>query len=194
MLCIAWHILMMVLAMEFIKIVFATVVASIVYGILHDQVTARVCVEYFTIGHPPIFRTEDPTVLAIGWGLVSTWWVGVLLGLPLAVTARVGSRPKLSVRDILRPLLVSMVCVGLLALLAGVFGFFATQRHLISLGRLGERVPQDRHPVFMADAWAHSLAYTGGFLAGVALLTWVWKERKRRAARTRSEAVTQGGK
>ena len=36
--------------------------AAIGYGIVHDQITARVCVEYFSIGHPPIFPTDDPTI------------------------------------------------------------------------------------------------------------------------------------
>ncbi len=36
------------------------------YGVFHNQTTARVCVEYFTIGHPPIFGTNDSTTLAIG--------------------------------------------------------------------------------------------------------------------------------
>lgn len=64
--------------------------ASVVYGILHDQVTARVCVEYFTIGHPSIFGTEDPTLLGIGWGILATWWAGPLLGVPPALAARWG--------------------------------------------------------------------------------------------------------
>ena len=51
-------------AVETLKIVVLCIVSAIVYGILHDQVTARVCVEYFTIGHPPIFHTDDPTLLA----------------------------------------------------------------------------------------------------------------------------------
>jgi hypothetical protein len=33
----------------------------VVYGIVHDQVTARVCVEYFTVGHPPVFQTNSDT-------------------------------------------------------------------------------------------------------------------------------------
>ena len=74
-------------------IILSSVFASIVYGILHDQVTARVCVEYFTIGHPPVFNTNDPTLLAIGWGIIATWWVGLILGIPLAVAARAGNRP-----------------------------------------------------------------------------------------------------
>ena len=56
------------------------IVAAVLYGIIHDQVTARVCVEYFTIGHPPIFGTDNPTLLRIGWGIVATWWVGLLFG------------------------------------------------------------------------------------------------------------------
>jgi hypothetical protein len=41
---------MMKTAIESLKIVVLCIVAAIAYGILHDQVTARVCVEYFTIG------------------------------------------------------------------------------------------------------------------------------------------------
>jgi len=32
--------------MQFLRIVVACVLAAIAYGIVHDQVTARVCVEY----------------------------------------------------------------------------------------------------------------------------------------------------
>ncbi|MFO0941023.1 MAG: hypothetical protein U0930_09660 [Pirellulales bacterium] len=36
----------------------------------HDQITARICIEYFTIGHPRIIPTDDPTILGIVWGIV----------------------------------------------------------------------------------------------------------------------------
>ena len=87
--------------MQFVSIVLMCVLAAVGYGIVHDQVTARVCVEYFTIGHPPVFGTDDPTLLGIGWGIIATWWVGVLLGIPLAMVARLGSRPKRSVGSLL---------------------------------------------------------------------------------------------
>ena len=51
--------------MEAVKIGILCIAVAVVYGILHDQVTARVCVEYFTIGHPPMFPTNSPTLL--GW-------------------------------------------------------------------------------------------------------------------------------
>ena len=46
-------------------IVLMCVFAAVVYGVIHDQITARVCVEYFTVGHPPIFPTDDPTLLGV---------------------------------------------------------------------------------------------------------------------------------
>ena len=66
--------------MQFMAIVVLCIVSSVVYGIVHDQITARICVEYFTIGHPPVFETDDPTLLGLGWGVIATWWVGAGLG------------------------------------------------------------------------------------------------------------------
>src|ERR1044071_7564566 len=42
-------------SLEFLRIVALALGAAILNGVLHDQVTARICVEYFTIGHPPLF-------------------------------------------------------------------------------------------------------------------------------------------
>src|SRR5881392_3435542 len=105
--------------MQFLFIVALCVVAAITYGILHDQVTARVCVEYFTIGHSPIFGTDDPTLLGLAWGFWATWWVGVMLGIPLAAVARIGKRPKLSAPDLMRPLALLMAVSAASALIAG---------------------------------------------------------------------------
>jgi hypothetical protein len=101
------------------------IVAAVLYGIAHDMVTARVCVEYFTVGHEPIFATEDPTLLAIGWGIIATWWVGLLLGVPLALVAQAGSRPKRSVGSLVRPVLWLLAVMGVSALAAGfLVGFW----------------------------------------------------------------------
>src|SRR3954447_21650435 len=89
--------------MQSALIVLLSIASAVAYGILHDQVTARVCVEYFTVGHPPVFPTESPTLLAIGWGILATWWAGLLLGIPLTLAARAGRRPKRSVRSLVRP-------------------------------------------------------------------------------------------
>jgi hypothetical protein len=71
--------------MEYLKIVLLVVMAG--YGIVHDQITARICIEYFTVFHPPVFRTENPTLLGLGWGVIATWWLGAIMGVLLATAA-----------------------------------------------------------------------------------------------------------
>ena len=79
--------------MQALAIVALSILAAVSYGIVHDQITARVCVEYFTIGHPQVLAvpTDSPTVLGFVWGVIATWWVGLGLGIPLALAARLGS-------------------------------------------------------------------------------------------------------
>src|SRR5215469_17942902 len=77
---------------EFQKIVLLCILAAVVYGIVHDQFTAHICLEYFTVFQPQIFATRLPTLVAIGWGILATGWVGAFLGTLVAVAVRVGSK------------------------------------------------------------------------------------------------------
>jgi hypothetical protein len=90
--------------------------------ILHDQVTARVCVEYLTVFHPPVFATQSPTLLAFRWGVIATWWVGLFLGLFLALAARAGPYPKLSGRELFHPIARLLLVMACCALAAGMTG------------------------------------------------------------------------
>ncbi|MCY3023673.1 MAG: hypothetical protein NTW87_32230 [Planctomycetota bacterium] len=169
--------------MEFIKIVWLCIGAAILYGILHDQVTARVCVEYFTVGHPPVFQTVSPTLLALGWGVIATWWVGLILGVPMACVARLGSRPKMAARDLLKPIGVLLGCMAGLALVAGVAGYFAANAGTVWLvGPICSRLPAEKHVAFIADLWSHLAAYGSGFVGGIVLCVWIWRTRGRRSA------------
>ena len=168
---------------RFGAIVLLCIVAAVVYGVVHDQVTARVCVEYFTIGHPPVFDTSDPTLLGLGWGVIATWWVGLILGLLLALCARVGSWPKLSASDLLRPLVVMLVIVGALAIAAGLVGHTQAVHGRVWLTEpLASAVPPDRHAGFLTDLWAHLASYLGGFLGGLVLCVYALVRRARTAA------------
>jgi hypothetical protein len=167
--------------METTKIICLAMLAAIGYGILHDQITARVCVEYFTIGHPPVFHTDDPTLLGLGWGVIATWWVGLPLGMLLAAAARVGSLPKMDARDLLRPVGVLLACCAVLALIAGLVGYVLANRGVISLDPwLAARIPPARHALFLADGFAHMASYGGSFVGGLVLCLWVVMRRYRR--------------
>src|SRR5262245_19112601 len=161
--------------MQFIAIVAMCLVAAVSYGILHDQITARVCVEYFTIGHAPIFGTDDPTLLGIGWGILATWWVGVMLGVPLAIAARVGNRPKRTAVSLIKPLIVLMGVSAAAELLAVIVGALLARGDIISLAEtLAHRVPPHQHVRFLADLWAHNASYASGFVGGGIVILRVW--------------------
>ena len=165
--------------MKAIAIVLMCVGAAIGYGILHDEVTARICVEYFTVGHPDLFGTDSPTLLGIGWGIVATWWAGLLLGIPLAVAARLGPRPKLTARDLARPvgrLLLVMACG---AAIVGLAGFVAARQHWVYLaGEMASAVSASQQQAFLVALWMHTASYAVGFLGGAFLSLQTWRRRQ----------------
>jgi hypothetical protein len=164
--------------MHALAIVALCVVSAIVYGIVHDQVTARVCVEYFTIGHPPVFHTEDPTLLGLGWGVIATWWAGAILGVPLAIVAQAGRRPKVHWHSLVRPVLALLAIMAACAFIAGVIGWILAQRGTIELLEpLASQVPREAHIGFLADACAHSTSYLVGFVGGAVVIRRTWRSR-----------------
>jgi hypothetical protein len=168
--------------MQWFSILLLSVAMCVVYGIVHDQVTARICVEYFTVGHPPVFHTEDPTLLGIGWGTIATWWVGVILGIPVATAARLGDRPKRSVSSLIRPMLVLFICVGVSASIAGAAGYVAASKGWVGIpSPLASDLLPEKHVQFLVDLFAHNASYLGGFIGGLFLTAWVWWTRIRMA-------------
>lgn len=133
------------------------------YGVLHDQVTARICLEYFTVWHPPLVASEDPTIVALAWGVFATWWVGLILGIPLALVCGVGShRPKLGVRDVLPFLGWLFVGMALCAAMAGVVGYFFAP---LSLAAVNGYDGANRRG-FLTNLFAHNASYLSGFVGG----------------------------
>lgn len=164
--------------MESLRIVTLCILSAVFYGILHDQVTARICVEYFTIGHPPVFGTADPTILGIGWGIIATWWVGLILGVPLAIAAQVGNRPKRSAASLIRPIGSLLLIMGACAFLAGCLGsLLARNQAIFLIGPMAELVPDQHHVAFLTDLWAHNASYLSGFLGGVVLIWQTFRSR-----------------
>lgn len=162
----------------FLEVVALGLGAAVLYGIVHDQVTVRVCLEYFTVGHPPIFATRSPTLLALGWGIVATWWVGLPLGIGLAVAARAGRRPVRSPRSLLRPVGLLLAATGACSLVSGITGLLLASRGAIRLwDPMATLVPPERHARFLADLWAHSASYFVGGVGGVLLAGRVWVSR-----------------
>jgi hypothetical protein len=164
--------------MESLKIVLVCVGAAILYGIVHDQFTARICVEYFTVFHPPVFPTQSPTLLGVGWGIIATWWVGAILGVLLAVSVRVGSRPKLGVGVLLNPIGKLLVVMAGSAFLFGLTGYLLARWAMIAPPAwiVASLAPSARAR-FMADWWAHNTSYAVGLFGGIVLCIGQYRNR-----------------
>jgi hypothetical protein len=163
---------------ETLKIVLLCVAAGILYGIIHDQITARLCIEYFTVFHPPVFITHSPTLLGIGWGVIATWWVGLLLGMWLALAARSGFRPKLPVVEMLRPIGKLLLVMASCAMIAGITGFVLARRGVIVEPdwMVPVLVPSS-YAGFIADTCAHDVSYATGLLGGATLCILQYRKR-----------------
>jgi len=166
--------------MEFAKIVLFSLAAAIVYGILHDQVTAHLCVEYFTVAHPPVFPTQSPFLLALGWGVLATWWVGLPLGLLLAAVARVGPRRRLALADMRPWILRLLIAMAICALVGGVVGSYLVAAGIAPVpGGWAARIPPEKQVAFSADAWAHAASYGSGIIGGLVLIAYAFFRRLR---------------
>ncbi len=154
---------------EFIRILLLCVVASVAYGIVHDQFTAHLCVEYFTVAHPPVFATTSPLLQGLGWGVIATWWVGAFLGLVLALSARVGGRWKLKASELVRPVFLLMAVTALTATACGLTGYLLFKAHRIGIAGWEDAIPPEKHAAFSADIWSHLASYGMGFAGGLFL-------------------------
>jgi hypothetical protein len=141
------------------------VAAAVLFGLVHDQITARVSIEYFTIAHEPIVRSESPTVLGLVWGVVATWWAGALGGIVVSLAAREGPWPRLSWREFVRPAQILAAVMGVGALGAGVAGYWLTAHGVVPIvPDYEDLIPPARQARFMAAVFAHRVSYAVGFL------------------------------
>ncbi len=162
------------------KIILLCTVAAVAYGVVHDQITARLCVEYFTIGHPPLFHTSSPTMLGICWGIAATVGIGALMGVALALVSESGGLPPVPTPRLLRFILGLLAVMTISASLAGVVGFELSRRSIISMPvALAELVPPSQHHRFMAVWFVHGASYLVGIVGASLIILRIWRARGR---------------
>ncbi|MFO0862094.1 MAG: hypothetical protein U0570_16250 [Phycisphaerales bacterium] len=166
------------------EIVLLSVFAAVAYGIVHDQITARICIEYFTVAHPKIIESKSPTLLGLAWGVVATWWAGLGVGIVLALSSRLGRWPKLTWRDNVRPVALLLCAMTLYACFWGwLFPQIAIP--LTQDSFWGGRIPASKYHAFLTCSGAHNASYESGFFGGLSISAWAIWRRYRAAASTR---------
>ena len=153
------------------------------YGIVHDQITARLCIEYFTVAHPPLpwLHSTSPTVVGLAWGFAATFPVGLALGFPLALASQLpqGLAP-VPLGRIAKSIAILLCVMAAAAFLSGVIGF-----ELSRCGRIdtwdcwSDEIPVSQHHRFVAVWFAHNASYLFGLLGGVLLIFTTWNQRGR---------------
>lgn len=167
-----------------LKIVGLCVIAAVGYGVLHDQITARLCIEYFTIGHRRMHPSDSPTIHGLIWGVRATWWVGVGLGIPLAIAARFGPGRKRAAGQFVRPLGWVLATAAAFAVSGGLIAWWRASAGLDRLsGRLATRVPDAEHVDFLTCLGIHRGSYLGAAIGGLTLILWVLRSRWKIVAR-----------
>jgi len=161
------------------RIILLCIGSAALYGVIHDQVTARICIEYFTVAHEHVIETQSPTLLGLYFGFAATWWVGAILGILLALACRSGSLPRLTALQLIRPIGILLLTRATCALVSGIIGFVLVWRGVVSVGDWASLIPAGSHARFLADAYAHAASYASGLLGGIGVIVWAVRFRRK---------------
>lgn len=162
-----------------VAIVALSTFAACLYGVLHDLVTAHVCLQYFTEFHPDLGIAPDPIAQALAWGVIATWWVGLPLGGVVAFANLFGSRPHLSTRQLVKPISVLLIVMAICAAAAGGIGYLVGEPITSMVFPEGQHYGSEFGRRFGAVLFTHNASYFSGIFGGIALAVWVWVKRGR---------------
>lgn len=163
-----------------IKIILITTLWFILYGILNDQITIRICAEYFTVFHRRIVASDNITVIAIAWGIAATWWFGLSVGVILALVSRFFTANKIdNIRHLMRLGGWLSLFVFCFSLVAGFIGYFLAVNDLILVSYWFRGIPQSSEARFLAVLFWHNALYLDAGISAVVLVAAIWRRRDR---------------
>jgi hypothetical protein len=152
------------------------------YGMAQDQISARLCPEYFTALHNPIPGLTDPTLLGLAWGFLGAAPGGIAMGYAAGLAATVGRRPPMAVRELVRPMLVLLAAVATVTAITGISAHRHAEMFAIRLDSFADRlVPVERHRSLFVVACYHLAAYASAIIGSIVMCVWIGAERNRRA-------------
>ena len=137
-----------------------------VFGVLMDQVSARLCPEYFTVLHDPIPGLTDPTLVGLVWGVLGAAGGGVALGYAAGLAATVGARTPLTTRELVRPTRLTVGAVAAVVAVTGVSVWYNANGLGVRLdAATGQAISERRHVAALTVGGYHAAAYLQRSLA-----------------------------
>jgi hypothetical protein len=168
---------------EGLKITIGCIGGAIIFGIAYDLATAHYYTPYFTHFHPKLIESQSPLAMALLWGVIATWWVGLFAGIVLSIASQVGSKPPLSSSLVLRRVGITLLIVYMLSMA------LLLAQMVILRGETGSRISASEfnfHPRFPAVLLVHQFSYLAGFLGIVYQAVSIVRARGSRFASSRT--------
>ncbi len=151
-----------------------------IYGIIHDQITYFFSEEYYTkfkfaqfglenwglgqnIGtnNLPEIKLQNPRFGVSIIGFLSTWWVGLIIGIFLGLIAFINRNGREMIIIVLKAILITIS----IALIFGLFGLLYGKLFLVNNNPnwfLPEHL--ENRAAFIMVGSMHNFSYLGGFL------------------------------
>ncbi|MCJ8330444.1 MAG: hypothetical protein HRT89_15020 [Lentisphaeria bacterium] len=143
---------------EYLKITLLCIFAAILYGIVHDQISAQISMEFFTKGD----SESSARFIALVKGILWTWWFGLILSIPLGLCARHGKRNKLKAKKLILPVARVIATVFVFSLCSGLIGYAIATLGLHELSdKLVSSIPEESRNGYIANIWSSFGAYVG---------------------------------
>jgi hypothetical protein len=170
--------------MHFVRIFLLVSLATLGYGLIHDQVTARVCLEYFSIAHPFLIDSDSPTIVGLAWGVTATWRIAIILEVAAGLVSQVGPWPRFSASQLVRPVGYLVTIIGVASICGGVAAYVLSELEFIHLTEpAATAIERSSQIAFLGDRWAHRVAHGVGILGAGVLCSTIWVTRKRAGER-----------
>ena len=136
----------------FLKFVITSIVYSILFGIVNDLITAQMCPEYFNdfrvfYVHAMVTKecipnyANNPIVLALFWGFISTWWVGAILGSIVGILAIILEfvyKKKFALSTYIKAIVTLALSVLFIVYLVSIFRYRSTAVNCFYSRNLGK--------------------------------------------------------
>lgn len=148
------------------------------WAILHDQIVIRIEPRHFTEYHRPLLDISNLTLLAIQYGFIATFGLGIVFGMVTFFLSRNGPLTQLSFKEVFIRFIPFSLIVEFICLSAGYGEYRHFQTHGEHLIYPDSVFPDET----LGIAITQTMNLTAYLLAGIgSILFWSYLHRLRRS-------------